>query len=359
MLLVIAFHFRQYLNGVYAQNDLGDRLFGLGEVGVDLFFVISGFIITYSTANRAKNSPLEFSIKRFFRLYPVFFLTLTFLVYFDTAYNSTTSQLIKSYFLIPNDYNFIGPWYGYNINLPAWTLTYEILFYSIFLVALWISHTHRSLIAAALIVLICCSFQMYFRGYLQIDSITRDAGGDSFIRNFTFLSNPIVYDFIYGMLIAEVFMRVKDSFLAKKLVQVLLVCSFWLSVAFILSGWNRGAGVDRWGLFSFFLVGSLVLMSRVRRIHFASFWVMMGEMSYSLYINHMIVKKLAGIYLRDFGIYKANGGMTLFIILMILTFVMSYITYNLIEKPTVSLGHKLAERIRLKRDIRNEAVAIS
>lgn len=353
VLLVIAFHFRQYLNGVYAQSDLGDRVFGLGEVGVDLFFVISGFIITYSTANRAKNSPLEFSIKRFFRLYPVFVVTLTFLVYFDTSYNSTTSQLIKSYLLIPNDYNFIGPWYGYNINLPAWTLTYEVLFYSIFLVALWINHKHRSLIAAAFIVMICCSFQLYFRGYLQIDSITRDSGGDSFIRNFTFLSNPIIYDFIYGMLIAEVFMRAKDSTLAKKSVQVLLVCAFWISVAFIISGWNRGAGVDRWGLFSFFLVGSLVLMSRVRLIHFSSFWVMIGEMSYSLYINHMIVKKLSGIYLRDFGIYKSNGGMTLFVILMILTFVMSYITYNFIEKPTVSIGHRLADRIRANRSRRD------
>ena len=73
----------------------------------------------------------------------------------------------------------------------------------------------------------------------------------------------------------------------------------------------------------------------------------------------MIVKKLSGIYLRDFGIYKANGGMTLFIILMILTFVMSYITYNFIEKPTVSIGHKLAERIRINRIRREEEESIA
>ncbi|MEP9072073.1 acyltransferase [Enterobacter hormaechei] len=127
-LLVIAFHFKQYLNGVYAQADLGDRLFGLGEVGVDIFFVISGFIITYSTANIEKNSPIEFSIKRFFRLYPVFIITLTILIIFDTSSTATSSQIIKSYLLIPNDYNFIGPWYGYNVNLPAWTLTYEVIF---------------------------------------------------------------------------------------------------------------------------------------------------------------------------------------------------------------------------------------
>ncbi|EFH0672509.1 acyltransferase, partial [Escherichia coli] len=81
VLLVIAFHFRVYLNGVYAQKDLGDILFGIGEVGVDIFFVISGFIITYSSMNKAKNRPMVFAAKRFFRLYPVYFIILTLAIY--------------------------------------------------------------------------------------------------------------------------------------------------------------------------------------------------------------------------------------------------------------------------------------
>ncbi|MBM7202884.1 acyltransferase family protein, partial [Citrobacter freundii] len=46
---VVAFHFRVALNDVYAQTNLGDLLFSNGAFGVDLFFVISGFIIHYST----------------------------------------------------------------------------------------------------------------------------------------------------------------------------------------------------------------------------------------------------------------------------------------------------------------------
>lgn len=134
------------------------------------------------------------------------------------------------------------------------------------------------------------------------------------------------------------------------MVQVLIVTAMWISIAFIVSGYNKGAGIEKWGLYSFVLVGSLALLSKSRDIKFSSFWVMMGEMSYSLYINHIIVKKLSGIYLRDFGIYKANGGATLFIILFILTFVMSYITYNLIEKPSVKAGRIMAERYRLRKN---------
>ena len=40
-LLVVLFHFRGYLNGIYAQKDLGYILFGAGAFGVDLFFMIS------------------------------------------------------------------------------------------------------------------------------------------------------------------------------------------------------------------------------------------------------------------------------------------------------------------------------
>ncbi|EGT4382975.1 hypothetical protein AUM41_09510 [Cronobacter malonaticus] len=53
-MLVVLFHFRHYLNDVYPLKDLGDRLFLFGEAGVDIFFVISGFIIVYSSRNREK-----------------------------------------------------------------------------------------------------------------------------------------------------------------------------------------------------------------------------------------------------------------------------------------------------------------
>jgi len=198
-------------------------------------------------------------------------------------------------------------------------------------------------------VAIVSASQLYFRGHLQIDPITRDAGPDGLLRNLTFLSSPIVYDFIFGMFIAEFYMWASDKLTGDKAFIMFMVCIFWISVTLIISGYNRGGGIERWGLYSFALVGSLVMLSKHIDIRFGSFWIMVGEMSYSIYINHMVVKKLSGIYLRGFGIYKANGGITLFLILFILTFVMSYLTYSLIEKPSVSIGHKLAESIKRNR----------
>ncbi|MBK5145415.1 acyltransferase [Budviciaceae bacterium BWR-B9] len=347
VLLVIAFHFRVYLNGVYTQKDLGDILFSMGEIGVDIFFVISGFIITYSTMDKEKSSPIEFAIKRFFRLYPVFFIVLSVMIYFDFSNIYTTSQIIKSYLLIPNDYNFTGPWYGYNIIIPAWTLTYEIWFYMIFCISLCISHKYRTIISSLLLVGICSLSQFYFRGFIQIEPIIKDAFSYSVLSNFVFISNPIVYDFIYGMIIAEIFTKAKDGFV-KNVFSVSFISSVMLvSIAIIISGYNSGPGAEKWGLYSFMLVCSIALMSRVIEIYNGRFLIFIGEISYSLYINHMVIYGISYIYFKKFDI--SISGFSMFFILILLTICVSIITYLLIEKPSVMVGRKLITFIRNER----------
>ncbi|MCZ5509360.1 acyltransferase family protein [Escherichia coli] len=70
--MVVFYHLKARLNDVYAQENLGDLLFNSGAFGVDLFFVISGFIICYATDRKDKNMAAKYLVSRFFLEYILF-----------------------------------------------------------------------------------------------------------------------------------------------------------------------------------------------------------------------------------------------------------------------------------------------
>src|ERR1041384_8332317 len=81
-MVVVLFHGRGVITGP-AYLDLGDRLFGCGAIGVDLFFVISGFIMVHATwkLDGSGRSVAQFLVKRLTRIWPVYVVaTFAFLV---------------------------------------------------------------------------------------------------------------------------------------------------------------------------------------------------------------------------------------------------------------------------------------
>jgi exopolysaccharide production protein ExoZ len=129
---------------------------GAGEIGVQLFFVISGFIISYST--KTDDRPIKFAKKRLTRIYPIYaVLTVAF---FLIAATGVAGVNIPGLSL---------PWLGVSLlfgsqallgTLPVlyvgWTLEYEALFYLLFGVALFVRapRARAYLITAVLLALI-------------------------------------------------------------------------------------------------------------------------------------------------------------------------------------------------------------
>src|SRR4051812_32854206 len=109
------------------------RQFEFGKLGVDLFFVISGFIIFYIHANDIGRPQAlgRYLYRRATRIYPIYWILFALVVplyfIFPSAGDGTARDpvsLIRSFFLLPNPR---GPVIG-----VAWTLVYEISFYAMF-----------------------------------------------------------------------------------------------------------------------------------------------------------------------------------------------------------------------------------
>jgi peptidoglycan/LPS O-acetylase OafA/YrhL len=70
---------------------------------------------------------------------------------------------------IPLNFDAPAPFFGYNFLYPAWTLTYELLFYSIFVIAICFSHAKRGLIASAAILFLVVTLQLISNKNVALD----------------------------------------------------------------------------------------------------------------------------------------------------------------------------------------------
>ena len=104
-----------------------------GYLGVDFFFVLSGFIIMYThmNDNQTNSSLLRYILKRVTRIYPPYLpISITLIAFYKlmpelSASGGREYSLMSSFLLIPSD---LPP------ALPvAWTLIHEMIFYTFFL----------------------------------------------------------------------------------------------------------------------------------------------------------------------------------------------------------------------------------
>ncbi len=104
--------------------------FWASHYGVDLFFLLSGFLI-YKIISRKDFSYLRFLRDRFTRLYPAFLLAVVVhLIYMAKFWHQTFdwSTIASNVFLLHG----ISEWGIQAIIIPTWSLTYEWLFYLVF-----------------------------------------------------------------------------------------------------------------------------------------------------------------------------------------------------------------------------------
>lgn len=109
----------------------------IGKMGVNLFFVISGFIMMYTTEPITARTPgrrlADFTWKRLTRLVPLYWLATLLMIAIGAmeGFHYTHLHILTSFTFLPNFEDAVDPRMTPIVGV-GWTITYEMLFYGIF-----------------------------------------------------------------------------------------------------------------------------------------------------------------------------------------------------------------------------------
>jgi len=334
-LSVVMFHYRFYLVPDGADRTIPDQLFGWGAIGVDLFFVISGFIMVYVTSDKGHGikTSIKFIISRLIRILPIYYILLLFAFLTSGAmstfhYPEKTSNLISALTLHPY-LSEPAPLYipdsgMYNIR---WTLNYEIYFYLAFSICLLVKSRLTALCSWFLLPIVLA--------YSLTSTFTLSTQGYDFSSTmFRFLTNPIILEFGIGVLAGYVYLYLKNKDILKSV--------YWsaLCLALIVAGITLGQ-LQAYNVISACAFFFLVLFFALQNQQILKFTpkplIMLGNISFSWYLIH---NSLAGFISEKVEqIYPGAMHSTIgFIILIISSIFFSWLSHKYLEiKLTVKL----------------------
>jgi peptidoglycan/LPS O-acetylase OafA/YrhL len=292
-----------------------------GQLAVIVFFLCSGFVIP---ATAEKGSLSAFWIKRFFRLYPLLWLSVGLagiLAWTGVRENGHLgpADWIANLTLVPGAF-------GAPSALPVyWTLAYEVVFYLLVtgLVFLRLNHlsVELSLMASAATLVLSLAHPMSSEGRVNAAPF--------------WMATILVGTVLYRWHTGAVRGRVAGLCVAGVLTAgtVLLVRNLW--------GHDAPAGMTLarfWPLFVAWFGGyALCLGLYLLRMRNLRGLVALGTISYSVYLLHPIV--LVVVPLPHLPLLTMIVGLAA-------TLAVSWLSYRVIEKPTMDLGRRVARRSR-------------
>ncbi len=319
---VVFYHTAQKTNEYVSEIPVWiNSVFECGFIGVDFFFVLSGFIILKAHIDDEKSaeSLKNFCIKRFVRIFPPYWpVSIALLISYSFLYGFCRGaggelSMLSSFFLLPD-------------NVPpslsvAWTLIHEVMFYLVFCL-FFISNRIFFYFLICWIFFICASL-----------STTTINHFSPFVERFL---NPINLEFLMGMGVAYFARKISNRYgifiiFSSAVVLILLLCwpqSLEYRILF---------GVP----FSGMVLGAVMMESKLS-FTLPKWLVLIGDASYSIYLIHNPLVALTSRQLSRLSNFTSwNCG----ILVGVFSSVVIGILYHLtIEKPLVRVFRRLQGR---------------
>jgi exopolysaccharide production protein ExoZ len=282
------------------------------NVGVDIFFVISGFVMVVSTASTPRKAG-DFLWQRFVRIVPMYWImtvVMAVTLWLVAGRLISPQELLQSLLFIPyRDHvsEFVQPILG-----VGWTLNLEILFYILFALTMAWGGV-RQILAMGVVFAAAVALRVLF-----------DPADDTVLF---FYTTPILFEFLAGVAIGRILNRVQ------RVPVIAGIAAVGVAIAsFLVLSLNFDAPrIVAQGLpAAMFVAGSLRLESWFRKLSPRGL-LQLGDASYSLYLVHvpvlLIVAPLLGGVGFGMGAALATAACT----------AVAIAAYQLLERPLLAL----------------------
>ena len=289
--------------------------FHMETYAVDMFFIVSGFLIFWSFDNDQNKK--HFYIKRFFRIFPLYAFLIILQTLFFIGFSDGNGLEIIKYFLVNIFFlNFLAPAVGSTlsalevnaINGSLWTLKNEVIFYAL----------------VPFIFMLYKKYGVYFLWILYCLSVLYIFGVNYFGIEKLLVQFPAQLRlFMVGIMLYVFFDKFKN-----KNIYFLAISSLILIVLF------KDFEYFKYILYPFcvgFMMICLVYFVKNIKVNF--------DFSYSLYILHFPVIQLA-LY---FEINPTNPIIS-FVVLFAVILVLSYFSEKYIEKRFIKIGREIVKK---------------
>jgi exopolysaccharide production protein ExoZ len=244
----------------------------LAEFCVDLFFVISGFIMWITTIDSGRG-PGAFWLARLVRIVPLYWIYTSLYVLVallvPRVLNSGVLDpvhVISSYLFIPANHPLLG-----NAAPPlslGWTLNYEMFFYFFFGLFLFLRNPRLRLALMA----------VFFLCLIAVGQIVHPQG--PMAQTYT---DPILIDFVVGVVLAVAYPRLAK--MPAALGWALLAISIgWLTVMHSLP--ELPERFTAHSIPAAIMVPGVLILERLARLRPNAFLLLLGDASYSIYLAH-------------------------------------------------------------------------
>lgn len=322
--MVVLHHFAQIFFNFEEESRFVIFFANYGVLGVDLFFIISGFVMYHATARKTV-TPGHFMLHRVARIVPaywLFTLLTALLVYsFDGLIRLAELEplfLIKSMFFLPaTNPSGIGL---YPLLTVGWTLNYEMAFYLVFCLSLFLPKHYR---------LVGITF-----GIVCIQMGLPRLGGA-----FAFYSGKLMFEFLIGIAIGIMYSRGWVQRVSLRLAMGMMIVSFLFIAA------------KEYG-FAYFKIGIplivIAAISQEKWFQRLSFMRALGDWSYSTYLSHVLVLSIAH---RASLVWQVNPYLALSAACIVIMLV-SWLSFTIVErnisaliKQKLQMREKLAFRL--------------